>query len=98
MSALLEPVSSQRCFGGWQRRFRHASASTRCEMTFSVYLPPQAEAGARVPALYWLSGLTCTDENFSTKAGAQRVAAELGHCAGDYRPGAGHDLQGTRAD
>jgi len=78
MSATLELVSSQRCFGGWQRRFRHASASTRCEMTFSVYLPPQAQDGARVPALYWLSGLTCTDENFSTKAGAQRAAAELG--------------------
>ena len=47
-------------------------------MTFSVYLPPQAETGKKVPVVYWLSGLTCTDENFSTKAGAQRLAAELG--------------------
>lgn len=47
-------------------------------MQFSVYLPPQAQAGQVVPAAYWLSGLTCTDQNFATKAGAQRVAAELG--------------------
>jgi S-formylglutathione hydrolase len=47
-------------------------------MQFSVYLPPQAQAGQRVPVVYWLSGLTCTDQNFATKAGAQRVAAELG--------------------
>lgn len=53
------------------------SRSTQAEMKFSVYLPPAAESG-KVPVLYWLSGLTCTDENFLTKAGAQRVAAELG--------------------
>lgn len=47
-------------------------------MQFSVYLPPQALVGQRVPVVYWLSGLTCTDQNFATKAGAQRVAAELG--------------------
>ena len=47
-------------------------------MTFAVYLPPAALAGTKVPVLYWLSGLTCTDENFMQKAGAQRVAAELG--------------------
>ena len=70
-------VSENRSFGGWHRRYRHASSSLGCEMVFAVYLPPQAETGP-VPVLYWLSGLTCTDENFMQKAGAQRVAAELG--------------------
>ncbi|MEO1594107.1 MAG: S-formylglutathione hydrolase [Pseudomonadota bacterium] len=64
-------------FGGRQQRYRHASSTLDCEMTVSVYLPPQAETG-RVPVLYWLSGLTCTDENFVTKAGAQRAAAAQG--------------------
>ena len=73
----LTKISEQLCFGGKQIRFKHQSAVLHCEMQFSVYLPPQAETQA-VPALYWLSGLTCTDENFSSKAGAQRVAAELG--------------------
>lgn len=73
----LNQVSEQRCFAGRQVRFKHQSQVLNCEMQFSVFLPPQAEH-QRVPALYWLSGLTCTDENFSTKAGAQRVAAELG--------------------
>lgn len=70
-------VSEQLCFGGKQLRYKHQSGVLHCEMQFSVFLPPQAETQA-VPALYWLSGLTCTDENFSAKAGAQRVAAELG--------------------
>ncbi|MEO0347040.1 MAG: S-formylglutathione hydrolase [Pseudomonadota bacterium] len=69
--------SENRTFGGRQQRYRHASSTLGCEMTMSVYLPPQAENG-RVPVLYWLSGLTCTDENFVTKAGAQRAAAEHG--------------------
>jgi S-formylglutathione hydrolase len=73
----LKQVSEQRCFDGRQVRFSHQSQVLNCEMQFSVFLPPQAET-QRVPALYWLSGLTCTDENFSSKAGAQRVAAELG--------------------
>ncbi|HET7844255.1 MAG TPA: S-formylglutathione hydrolase [Xanthomonadales bacterium] len=73
----LKRIESHRCFGGWQNRYRHASALLGCEMHLSVYLPPKA-AHDPVPALYWLSGLTCTDENFTTKAGAQRVAAELG--------------------
>ncbi|OZB42794.1 MAG: S-formylglutathione hydrolase [Alishewanella sp. 34-51-39] len=73
----LNQVSEQRCFAGRQVRFKHQSQVLNCEMQFSVFLPPQAEH-QRVPALYWLSGLTCTDENFSSKAGAQRVAAELG--------------------
>ena len=73
----LSKVSEQLCFGGKQIRFTHKSTALSCDMQFSVFLPPQAETQA-VPALYWLSGLTCTDENFSAKAGAQRVAAELG--------------------
>lgn len=73
----LTKVSEQLCFGGKQIRFTHTSTVLNCAMQFSVFLPPQAETLA-VPALYWLSGLTCTDENFSAKAGAQRVAAELG--------------------
>lgn len=64
-------------FGGWLNRYQHASDSCDCEMTFSVYLPPRAES-ERVPAVYWLSGLTCSDDNVRTKAGAQRYAAELG--------------------
>ena len=74
----MQQLSSNQCFGGSNRRYRHRSEVLDCEMTFSVYLPPQAVPGARLPVLYWLSGLTCTDENFMHKAGAQRVAAELG--------------------
>lgn len=70
-------VQQQKCFGGRQIRYQHDSRTLNCSMQFSVFLPPQAEQGP-VPAVYWLSGLTCTDENFSSKAGAQRVAAELG--------------------
>ena len=73
----LERIERTREFGGWLERYQHDSASCRCRMTFSVYLPPQAEQGP-VPAVYWLSGLTCTDDNFRTKAGAQRYAAEFG--------------------
>ena len=73
----MKQIGSNRCFGGQQQRFRHHSAVLDCDMTFSVYLPPQAET-APVPVVWWLSGLTCTDENFVTKAGAQRYAAELG--------------------
>jgi len=73
----MERIERIREFGGWLERYRHASTGCHCDMTFSVYLPPQAEKG-RVPAVYWLSGLTCTDDNFRVKAGAQRYAAELG--------------------
>lgn len=73
----LTQVSEYKTFGGVQKQYRHWSQSCQCEMRFSVYLPPQSNEG-RVPALYWLSGLTCTDENFVIKAGAQRYAAELG--------------------
>ncbi|WPP01055.1 S-formylglutathione hydrolase [Pseudomonas sp. HR96] len=74
----LENLSSQKSFGGWHKRYRHASKVLGCDMTFAVYLPPQAELNDRLPVLYWLSGLTCTDENFMQKAGAHRLAAQLG--------------------
>ena len=74
----LENLSQQKSFGGWQRHCRHRSETLDCDMTFAVYLPPQAGNGRPLPVLYWLSGLTCNDENFVQKAGAQRVAAELG--------------------
>lgn len=73
----METIASNKCFDGWQHRLRHRSESLGGEAVFSVYLPPQAERG-RVPVLYWLSGLTCNDQNFVTKAGAQRYAAEHG--------------------
>jgi S-formylglutathione hydrolase len=73
----IERVSESRCFEGRQIVYKHASSACACTMRFAVYLPPAAERGP-VPALYWLSGLTCTEENFSVKAGAQRYAAELG--------------------
>jgi S-formylglutathione hydrolase len=75
---MLELLSENRCFGGLHRRYRHRSQELDCTMVFAVFLPPQALTGGRVPALYWLSGLTCTDENVMQKAGAQRLAAELG--------------------
>ena len=74
----LENLSCQKSFGGWHKRYRHYSSTLSCAMQFAVYLPPQAAQGAKLPVLYWLSGLTCTDENFMQKAGAQRLAAELG--------------------
>ena len=73
----MRQIESVKEFGGYLNRYAHDSKTCRCEMTFSVYLPPQA-ATAKVPALYWLSGLTCTDDNARTKAGAQRYAAEHG--------------------
>lgn len=73
----LEQIGANQSFGGQQLRYKHQSTTLNCEMTFSVYLPPQANKGS-VPVLYWLSGLTCTDENFVQKAGAQRYAAEHG--------------------
>jgi S-formylglutathione hydrolase len=70
-------VSEHRCFGGSQRFYTHESRECRSEMRFSVYIPPQAEQ-RKVPVLYYLAGLTCTEETFMIKAGAQRLAAELG--------------------
>ena len=73
----IENISCNKSFGGWHKQYRHQSQSLNCEMRFAIYLPPQAEAGP-VPHLYWLSGLTCTEENFMVKAGALRDAARLG--------------------
>ncbi|MBM4196313.1 MAG: S-formylglutathione hydrolase [Gammaproteobacteria bacterium] len=70
-------LNRYRVFGGWQQFFSHSSTNTHCDMRFGLYLPPQAEAG-RVPLLIYLAGLTCTEETFAIKAGAQRIAAELG--------------------
>ena len=74
----LENLSSNKSFGGWHKQYSHHSKVLNCAMRFAIFLPPQASAGEKVPVLYWLSGLTCTDENFMQKAGAHRIAAELG--------------------
>lgn len=77
MTTTLTEIATNKSFGGWLKRYKHRSISLNCDMIFAVYLPPQAET-QKVPVLWWLSGLTCTDENFMQKAGAQRIAAELG--------------------
>jgi S-formylglutathione hydrolase len=74
----LTEQSRQRLFGGSQLRYQHHSDVLDCDMQFSVYLPPGASQERPVPVVYFLSGLTCNDQNFSTKSGAQRIAAELG--------------------
>src|SRR3954471_10808369 len=74
----LETLSTARAFGGTQGVYRHASRQTGTDMVFAVYLPPQAEAGAPLPVLWYLSGLTCTHANVMEKGGYQRVCAELG--------------------
>lgn len=73
----MQRIEHRACFGGWQDVYRHESTTLGCSMNFAVYLPPQA-ATDTLPVLYWLSGLTCTEQNFITKAGAQRYAAEHG--------------------
>ena len=73
----LDVISQNRSFGGTQIVYRHNSSETGTPMRFAAYVPPQAEHG-KVPVFWFLSGLTCTEENFTVKAGAQRVAAELG--------------------
>ena len=77
MEVSLERIEHRACFGGWQDVYRHRSQVLDCDMQFAIYLPPQAQDGP-VPVLYWLSGLTCSEQNFITKAGAQRYAAEHG--------------------
>ena len=73
----VEIIERVRCFGGEQLRVKHQSSSLNCEMIFALYLPPHA-ASSSVPLVWWLSGLTCNDQNFVTKAGSQKIAAELG--------------------
>jgi S-formylglutathione hydrolase len=74
---MFDTVAQSRCFGGTQFIFRHNAAETGTPMRFAAYVPPQAAQG-KLPVLWFLSGLTCTEENFTVKAGAQRLAAELG--------------------
>ncbi|MCY7353983.1 MAG: S-formylglutathione hydrolase [Lysobacter sp.] len=73
----MQRLEQHTCFGGQQEVWTHASATLGCEMKFGVYLPPQAETEP-CPVLYWLSGLTCTEQNFITKSSAQRYATEHG--------------------
>ena len=75
----MELISENRAFGGRHLRYEHEASTTQCKMTFAVYLPPFASADKPVPVLYWLSGLTCTDQNFMQKAGAMKLASELGY-------------------
>ena len=73
----LNIISENKCFNGMQYIYSHTSSMTHCTMRFGLFLPPQAKTTS-LPVLYWLSGLTCTEENFIIKAGAQRIASELG--------------------
>ena len=72
----MEIISQARSFNGTQRVYRHNSKTLNCSMNFGIYLPDNLKT--RIPALFWLSGLTCTEDNFITKGTAQRVASELG--------------------
>lgn len=74
----IENISTNKSYGGWHKQYSHRSHTLNCDMRFAIYLPPQSEQGKRVPVLYWLSGLTCCDENFMQKAGVIRIASELG--------------------
>lgn len=73
----MERVERRACHGGFQEVWEHESSALRCKMRFGVFLPPGVDA-ARAPVLYWLSGLTCTEQNFITKGQAQRAAAKFG--------------------
>ncbi len=73
----MKTIETNQCFNGRQLRIKHYSNVLQCDMNFALFLPPQSEK-TDVPLLYWLSGLTCTDENFVQKAGAQRYASEYG--------------------
>lgn len=74
----LERIEHRASSGGWQDVYRHTSTALSCAVNFAVYLPPDANDARDLPVLYWLSGLTCNEQNFITKAGAQRYAAEHG--------------------
>lgn len=94
----METLSESKCYGGIQKTIRHSSDATNTEMQVSIYLPPSA-ATKPVPVLYFLSGLTCTEENVAVKGGAQRFAAESGlaFVAPDTSP-RGLDLPGEHED
>ena len=74
----IENLTSNKVFDGWHKQYSHQSSILNCKMRFAIYLPPQANETNKIPVMYWLSGLTCSDENFMQKAGAFKVAAELG--------------------
>ena len=78
MDNKIEEVSKTTVFDGTLYQYSHQSTSTNCAMRFAIFLPPQASGSNKVPVLYWLSGLTCTDENFMQKSGALKMAASLG--------------------
>ena len=80
----MKTISENRCFGGTQGMYRHASDATGTDMTFGLFLPAEATEG-RVPVLWYLSGLTCTHANAMEKAGAQTWAAEQGIALGVSR-------------
>jgi S-formylglutathione hydrolase len=101
----MQRIERRACFGGWQDVYEHRADTLSCTMRFAVYLPPQAETRA-CPVLYWLSGLTCTEQNFITKSGAQRYAAEHGLIlvapdtsprGDDVADADGYDLNATQA-
>nr|AFK39449.1 unknown [Lotus japonicus] len=73
-------ISSSKMFGGYNKRFKHFSPTLGCSMNFHIYFPPSPSSSSshKFPVLYWLSGLTCTDENFIFKSGAQRAASNEG--------------------
>ncbi|MDO8694229.1 MAG: S-formylglutathione hydrolase [Sheuella sp.] len=74
----MKRIEHHACFGGSQEVWEHASSTLGCSMKFGIYLPKIAIQGERCPVLYWLSGLTCNEQNFITKAGAQRYADDYG--------------------
>lgn len=76
-NTMIETLEEHKCFGGTLGYYKHAATTTQCDMRFTVFMPPQAKT-QKVPVLYYLSGLTCTEDNFTSKAGAYGIAAELG--------------------
>lgn len=95
----MELIEKHASFGGWQNVYRHYSPSLKCEMNVGVYLPPKA-ASEKLPVLYWLSGLTCNEQNFITKSGMQRYAAEhnIIVVAPDTSPRGSHVADADRYD
>ncbi len=82
----MERIEHRACFGGWQDVYRHRSTTLGCDMQFAVYLPPQAEVQP-LPVLYWLSGLTCTEQNFITRRCAALCSrARRNHRRARYQP------------
>ena len=95
----MELIEKHASFGGWQNVYRHYSQSLKCEMNVGLYLPPKA-GNEKLPVLYWLSGLTCNEQNFITKSGMQRYAAEhnIIVVAPDARPRGSHVADADRYD